>query len=183
MARYSSTKIAGYFRRSDAATPDACGREEKGRTLEDLICYIFERVSGITITERNQPNAFGTEEIDIAFWNEKSSNGFYFLPNVILVECKNWSQSVGSAEVAYFLKKIENKGLDFGVLVAANGISGSSSENTKANFEVSIALAKGIRLIVLTRKEIECLSETNSLVRLFKQKLCRLAISGAAHNS
>lgn len=176
MARYSSARIEEYFQRGNSATTTT----EKGRALEDLICYIFEKVSGIPITERNRMNVFHTEEIDVAFWNDRSQRGFYFLPHVILVECKNWSRPVGSEEVAYFLKKLENKGLDFGVLVAINGITGSSSNSTRANFEVSMALARGIRLIVLTREEIEHLVKTDDLVRLFKEKLCKLALSGAA---
>lgn len=176
MARYSSSKIEELFQRGDAAATVT----EKGRALEDLVCYIFGKVPGTPITERNRMNVFGTEEIDVAFWNDRSERGFYFLPHVILVECKNWSRPVGSAEVAYFVKKLENKGLDFGVLVAVNGVTGSSSDNTRANFEVSMALARGIRLIVVTREEIERLAKTDELVRLFKAKLCKLALSGAA---
>lgn len=179
MARYSSSKIEEFFQRRDAARTTT----EKGRALEDLICYIFGKVPGIPITKRNTMNAFGTEEIDVAFWNDRSEKGLYYLPNVILVECKNWSRPVGSAEVAYFVKKLENKGLDFGVLIAVNGITGSSSDATAANFEVSMALARGIRLIVITREEIERLAKTDDLARLFKVKLCKLALSGAAQNT
>jgi len=179
MARYSSPKVGGLLRRGNTATTTT----EKGRILEDLICYIFGKVPGMPITERNTMNVFETEEIDVAFWNDRSERGFHFLPHVILVECKNWSRPVGSAEVAYFVKKLENKGLDFGILVAANGITGSSTDSTRANFEVSMALARGIRLIVITRDEIESLAETDDLVALLKVKLCKLALSGAAQNA
>jgi hypothetical protein len=30
----------------------------------------------------------------------------------LLVECKNWGRPVGSAEVAYFVRKLQNRGLD-----------------------------------------------------------------------
>lgn len=176
MARYSRTRIRQLFLRGDVANTTT----EKGRVLEELICYIFERVPGIPITERNQLNVFQTEEVDVAFWNDKNVKGFHFLPYIILVECKNWSNAVGSVEVAYFLKKLENKGLDFGILVATNGLTGSTHDFTRANFEVSIALARGIRLIVLTREEIERLHTTKELVLLVKKKLCKLALLSAA---
>jgi hypothetical protein len=42
----------------------------QGRALEDLICYVFAQVPGISITRRNEMNAFRTEEIDVALWND-----------------------------------------------------------------------------------------------------------------
>lgn len=42
----------------------------RGRALEDLIAYLFELVPGISVTARDQLNAFQAEEIDVAFWNE-----------------------------------------------------------------------------------------------------------------
>jgi len=176
VARYSRTRIRQLLLRGDGANTTT----QKGRILEELIGYIFERVPGIPIVERNQMNEFQTEEIDVAFWNDKSARGFHFLPYTILVECKNWSNAVGSIEVAYFIKKLENKGLDFGILVATNGITGSNTDFTRANFEVSIALAKGVRLIVITRGEIERLGTTQELIQLVKKKLCKLALLSAA---
>lgn len=61
---------------------------EKGRALQDLVCYLFEQVPGVNTGKRNTLNTFKSEEIDVAFWNRMDVNGFYFLPNIILVECK-----------------------------------------------------------------------------------------------
>jgi hypothetical protein len=47
----------------------------KGKALEDLICYVFGLIPGITITRRNTLNVFNTEEIDVALWNEKDQTG------------------------------------------------------------------------------------------------------------
>jgi hypothetical protein len=79
---------------------------EKGRALEDLICYLFGLVPGVTITHRNDMNAFDTEEIDVALWNDQDATGFNFLPNVILIESKNWSHAVSSIEVNWFDTKL-----------------------------------------------------------------------------
>jgi hypothetical protein len=142
------------------------------------MCYIFSRAPGITISRRNRLNAFSTEEVDVAFWNEKSVRGFYFLPHIILVECKNWSNPVGSDEVSYFSRKLENRGADHGVLVAVNGITGSSQELTDAHYEIAMSLVRGIHILVVTREEIESLTHSGSLVKLLKEKLCDLAIMG-----
>ena len=49
---------------------NAATTAERGRALEDLICYLFDLVPGITITHRNAMNAFANEEIDVALFNE-----------------------------------------------------------------------------------------------------------------
>jgi hypothetical protein len=134
LPRYSRSKIGKYFKISDQTTGDAPGRTIKGKALEDLIYYIFEKVPGIPFIERNQQNVFQTEEIDLAFWNDKTINGLHFLPNIILVECKNWSRAVDTDAVSYFKNKIDERGLDFGVLVAANGITGDPNILSRANF-------------------------------------------------
>lgn len=176
LVRLSPRTTHAYFQRGDTATT----MTEKGRALEDLICYIFGKVPGITVTRRNPLNTFATEEIDVAFWNEGSPTGFYFLPHIIVVECKNWSNPVGSEEVSYFSQKLQHRGLDYGILIAANGITGTNEDITRAHYEVAMALSAGVHILVVTKDEIEFLTETSSLVRLIKEKLCDLAISGTA---
>ena len=52
----------------------------RGRALEDMICYLFGLVPGVSITHRNDMNPFNTEEIDVALWNEQDATGLHFLP-------------------------------------------------------------------------------------------------------
>ncbi|TIR25965.1 MAG: restriction endonuclease [Mesorhizobium sp.] len=147
---------------------------DKGKALEDLICYLFDLVPGIAITHRNEKNEFATEEIDVALFNE----GLPFLPNIILVEAKNWSNRVGSVEVAWFLTKLANRGLDFGILVTTLGITGDAGDLTAAHQTVAMALPQRRKLIVLTIDEISALADTDELVKLIKTKLCDLAVKG-----
>ncbi len=151
---------------------------QKGRVLEDLVCYLFEQVPGVSIGKRNALNTFESEEIDVAFWNRMDADGFYFLPNIILVECKNWSQPVGSEEVNWFDSKLKRRGQSFGVLVAANGITGNSQKIEAAHEIIRVALSEGRQLIVITRSEIENLRATEDLVKLIQEKLCELVVSG-----
>ncbi len=174
MPAYSKKVIADHFAKSDAATMSA----DKGKPLEDLVCYLFEQVPGMTLTQRNMKNVADTEEIDVAFFNEQHAAGLKFLSNFILVECKNWTGTVGSIDVSWFLTKIENRSLDFGILIAANGITGSVDDGKQAHDIASKALARGIRLVVITRKEIEDLQTTKDLVTLVKRKICQLIVSG-----
>lgn len=176
MTNYATGRINSYFSRGELAP----NTTEKGKALEDLICYVFSKIPGISITRRNQLNAFLTEEVDVAFWNEKPTKGLPFMPNIILVECKNWRNPVGSAEVAWFIQKLRNRGRDYGILVASNGITGCPTEITDSHMQISNALQNGIYVIVLTRRELESLNNTDELIKLIKEKLCELAVSGTA---
>jgi hypothetical protein len=153
---------------------NAATTAEQGRALEDLICYVLDIVPGITITHRNAMNVFANEEIDVALFNE----GIISLPNIILVEAKNWSRRVGSIEVAWFLTKLQSRGLDFGIFITTLGITGNADDLNAAHNTVATALVHKRRLIVITTDEILALTDTDELLRLIKTKLCDLAVKG-----
>jgi hypothetical protein len=174
MPAYSRTKIRKFLLAADAAsTSDA-----KGTAFEDLVCYLFEKIPGITISHRDEVNRFGSEEVDIAFWNEQHPKGLKAFGAFLLVECKNWSGTVGCPAVRDFLGKLRNRGLDFGILIAANGVTGSPGEGDAAHHEVSLALAAKLRMIVITRAEMEGLKTSDELVTMIKRKVCQLIGSG-----
>ena len=151
----------------------------QGKALEDLICYVFGQVPGISITLRNTKNTFRTEEIDVALWNEKEKQGLHFLPNIILVEAKSWSSRVGGEEVSWFDSKLRSRGLDFGILVSTRGITGDPEKLTAAHHVVAKALSEKRKLVVLKTNEILQLADTEALCDLIKAKLCELAVNGA----
>lgn len=174
MAMYSRHRILDCLE----STGGGHTTREKGRAYEDLACYLFEKVPGVSIAKRNALNDFKSEEIDVAFWNKKSKQGFYFLDDVIVVECKNWSKRLGAEEVNWFDTKIKNRGLSCGILLAANGITGVASEKTSAHQIISAALVEKRRMVVVTADEVVNLESTGDLVVLVQEKLCELAVSG-----
>lgn len=175
MVAISTAELQAYIDVGD----NAATTTGKGRALEDMICYLFGLVPGIAITQRNEMNVFDTEEIDVALWNDKEAAGFGFLPDIILVECKNWSVSVGGNEVNWFDSKLRSRGLDFGILIARNGITGNAGELTAAHKVVSDALKEKRRLVILTTDELLALPTTDALAHFIKRKICELAVKGA----
>jgi hypothetical protein len=175
MPAYNKAKIQGYLQVVDNPPNKAA----KGKAFEDLACYLFSCVPGITITGRNELNTFATEEIDIACRNEQDPAGLRLFNAFFLVECKGWTDPVNSEQVAWFLMKIEHRGLDFGVLIAANGITGVAEHLTASNFLVSFALAtKKIRMVIVTRQEIEALRSGEELAELIIKKVTQLHATG-----
>jgi hypothetical protein len=109
----------------------------------------------------------------------RRSRGFvFFLPNIILVECKNWSNRVGSIELNWFDAKLRNRGLTLGILVTTLGITGQAADLTAAHAIVAAALREGRRLVMVTTDELLATGRTEDLVRLIKVKLCDLAVKG-----
>jgi hypothetical protein len=174
MPTLSSRKIAALLETARTGTTTVI----KGRAFEDFLCYAFGSVPGVAITHRDQLNAFQSEEIDVALWNDKKPGAFDFLPNIILLEAKNWSQAAGSAEVAWFDTKLRNRGLDFGVFVSLNGITGDATDKTAAHQIVAASLREQRRLVILTGSDLSTLRTTSALVTLIKTKLCELAVTG-----
>jgi hypothetical protein len=150
----------------------------RGRALEDLVVYLFELVPGIVLTARNVFNAFQAEEIDVAFWNEGAPAGLRQFDHILLVECKNWTARAGYPELELFNAKLRSRGRPMGIFVAAVGITGSPSARTAAHEVLSAALREGREIMVITRREIEGLGDTDDLVRLLKLKRAQLAVSG-----
>jgi len=176
MGRISQSRVSWYWRTADTGKTVA----EQGKALEDLICYVFGKIPGVSVEKRNLLNVFDTEEVDVALWNEKNQNGLFFLPYILLVECKNWSKAVDSAEVSWFDRKLKDRGLTFGVLIAAKGITGNPARLTAAHSIIAGALREQRNIVVLTRAEIQATNDTDQIVRLFKEKLCDLAVVGTA---
>lgn len=176
MARFSSTKVAAYLASADAATT----AYDKGRVFEDLLSHAFGSIPGMELTARDLLNVAGSQEIDLAFWNDQLPNGLPFLPNVLLVEAKNWATAVGSIEIAWFDRKLMDRGQGIGVFVASAGITGDHDEKTRAHQIIASALAQGRRIIVITRDDLRSLRRVVDLVALIKLRLCQLAANGTA---
>ena len=157
---------------------DAHGAVAKGHALEDFICVLFPFIPGVEIVQSNALNAFQTEELDVALWNARHPEGLYFLPHLLLIECKNWSHPVGSQEVAYFVGRLRQRGCDHGILLATNGVTGVPEDLTRAHFEIATALASGIRVMVVTTADVAGIANSDDLVTLLKLKLCQLTVSG-----
>lgn len=175
MSAYNIGNIQGFLAIVDNPPNNAA----KGKAFEDLACYLLDGIPGIRITARNVLNTFATEEIDVACYNERDPAGLGSLTDFLLVECKGWTDAVGSEQVSWFLTKIRHRGLRFGILIAANGITGDPDQLSRAHFLVSTDLANfGTKMIIITRKEIEGLASGEDFAKLIIHKVCTLHATG-----
>ncbi|MBL7491558.1 restriction endonuclease [Frankia sp. AgB1.9] len=154
-----------------APTSDA-----KGKLYEELTKYLFEAVPGC-IAEANVTNVFDTEQIDVAVGNGKLPNGLNLLPSVLLVECKDWSARVDSKTVGYFMSILAGRGVELGVLVAANGITGSPNDLTNAH-AIGLHSARVTKIIVITTDEIAGLRSVTEFVELLHRRYLKAFATG-----
>lgn len=150
---------------------------ERGRAYEDALVSVFESVPGCSV-QRNVLNRFGSEEVDIAVGNLRASGGLQLLPEIFLVECKNWSQPVDSATVSTFATKIRHRGCELGVLVAAHGVTGDSYERLAAYQAAANALQEKVRLLLLTTDDLTNLGSSEDVVSLLHGRLLGLIAAG-----
>lgn len=154
----------------------ACNTVGKGQAYEALAAYLFESVPGCRV-ERNVLNEFRTEQIDVAVGNDRLPDGLPCLPNVMLVECKDWSRAVDSSTVGYFINILAGRGVELGVLIAANGITGQQDIINAAALGYAAA-PRGIKVVVLTTNDLRSLTGTLDFIELLSRRYLRAYASG-----
>ncbi|WP_170191978.1 restriction endonuclease [Saccharothrix syringae] len=149
----------------------------RGRAYEDALAYVFKSIPGCDI-QRNSLNQFLSEEIDLSVMNFQDLDGLRALPEIFLVECKNWSEPVDSATVTTFASKIRHRGCTLGVLVAANGVTGDPHQRTAAYQSAALALAEKTRILLLTTDDLHGLTCARDVVVLLHRRLLDLVAAG-----
>jgi hypothetical protein len=106
------------------------------------------------------------------------------LDAVFILECKATQSPVGSAEVGWFVRKLQVRGIHYGILIALNGITGTVDGNSSAHSEIFAALMRdGIKILMLTRSELVDIANTSDLASLLKRKLLWLTLERSVHIS
>jgi hypothetical protein len=176
MAVYSRGRLNEMLAAIDnAATADA-----KGAALEELSKYLFEKMPGVKCVGHNVLDAPRAHELDLAFWNDQRRSVLHFLDAVLIVECKATEARVGSADVGWFVRKLQDRGARAGILIALNGITGDG-ENSAHSEILTAQMRDGIKILLLTRAEIVALTNTDALSEQLSRKLLRLTLDRIVH--
>lgn len=147
---------------------------DKGQALQDLVCHMFEVIPGIRPPICNVVDFANAGEIDVFCANKAQDKGLWFLPRAILVECKNWTQPVGSQEVRVFIDRMKERGCEAGVLIAANGITGNNEDLSAARRHIARALEDRYEVLVVTLDDLANTRNISEIVNLLEQKWLRL---------
>jgi hypothetical protein len=151
---------------------------EKGRALEEITSYLFSALDGVEVMHRDARMA--AEELDLVLWNAQIEAVLKPWDDVILVECKNWSTAIGASVLDSFIGKLRRRSCTTGILVAASGVTGGfvNGDGTEAGAIgiITAALQEGIRVIVITKDDLDGLTSVDDLRELIKRRYCGLYV-------
>ncbi|WP_138429609.1 restriction endonuclease [Fodinibius saliphilus] len=138
----------------------------KGKALEDITDIIFSNISGLDVIDKKYSN--GDEEIDLLvkndlnkpFWNAFSSP-------LIFIECKNWKEKVGTAELRDFEGKLRNhsKLVKIGIFVGFNGFSREVVTELKRSSKEDYHIA------LITRQDLESFASSKDSILKWLEEL------------
>lgn len=164
----AGARLHGLLDAMRAATTSA----EKGRTLEDLVESLLRTVPGFVVVERIRGL---DEEFDLVIRNESDNPFWRQEGQYMLVECKNWSSTVGPKELDRFVNKLERRHgrARLGFFVAANGFTTGFRSTLAANRKDAILV------VPIGPDELEALVEApdrSALLRDLHQRTVTAAL-------
>ncbi len=173
MANYSQNTITRLLNESD----NAANVDIKGAKLEELVRYLFSKIPKVSFYAANVLDGVRAHELDVIFTNDVRNSELYFLDFTIITECKNTAARISSAEVGWFVRKLQDRGVSTGILISLSGITGEADGVNNAHSEIINALVRdGIRILVIKRDDIVNFQTTDDLVSLLKKKILKLTI-------
>ena len=113
----------------------------------------------------------------MVLWNDRLTDGLYFLDSIIFVECKNTIKSTSTRDVGWFVDKLATKAQRFGILVSLAGVSGKPGGHKYSHgIIVDYMKSRGIRLLTMNKDEIISANSPSDYVDTIKRKLLSLTL-------
>jgi Restriction endonuclease len=135
-----------FIDKADSANSNA----EKKFTYEYLAMFLIGAIEGLAVISHDLRSP--AEEVDLLIANESKENLWISIGNPFIVECKNWTSSVGVPQVRNLLGVMDSKNIGSAILLCKNGITGDSTHDAK--LLVREARAKNKFLIVLDQVDL-----------------------------
>jgi hypothetical protein len=178
MQELDTAELAAHVQACQAPTPTT---RDKGRRLEQLAIWLLPHIPGFRMRRVNVFSADHAQEIDIAVWNEQMQGGFPSFGPKLIVECKNWDRRVDSSDVAWFDWKMRLGGVREGILIAAQGVTGTRSRRQAAQAIITAANSEDPprQILVLTLSEIAGLTSSLQLRELLIDKSLDVTVQAA----
>lgn len=143
----------------------------KGELLETVMLLVFRSISGFEHAQIQKRNDL--EEIDVFVQNSSTDPFWQREGSYVLVECKNWSSSVGVPELKLFRQKIEDR---FGRSALGFFIAmGGYTETTRV--EEWTRRAGDSLVVLLTREDLDALVATRDRSSKLKALHARAVIA------
>ncbi|WP_437494095.1 restriction endonuclease [Sorangium sp. So ce1014] len=138
-----------------------------------LAAYLLSHIVGCFPVRKSETSDFENDLV-IRNLSRHVSPALDILGRYFLVECKNWKNTVGTHEIAYFANRVRYGRVRFGVLFAREGISGDAEDGGGENGRFMIHRAyhqDGIVVAVVTASDLQRICDgTESTLAMLLRK-------------
>lgn len=171
LARLAGGQLELELRRWWQSAKVETNSNRKGRALEQVLVCLFRSLPGLSEVQSNRRN--NVEEIDLVVANESPDPFWQKLGAILLVECKNWSRSVGPAEVSRLADELRSRPAmsKLGFLVSMGGLSEGTKEKLR------LVQAQGMWIVPLQSDDVEQLVLSETRATLLKTMVQRTAVT------
>jgi Holliday junction resolvase-like predicted endonuclease len=143
---------------------------EKGDAFEDFAAILFDGIPCLSVRGQNVRTRTGEIDLIIEYLGHSEQTIFDAFDRFALVECKNWTKSVGAREVHVMNGKMQKSQVDLGILFARNGISGQSG--TDAVGEINdVFTDDGKTIIVISEDHIDQILRGERFYQILDEKI------------
>jgi energy-coupling factor transporter ATP-binding protein EcfA2 len=142
---------------------------EKGKSFEDMVAYIFENHKDYFSTRQKVRTR--TSEHDIHLWFKPGDDPvLQMFGNEIILECKNWRQPVGKPEINDLAGDMVGRKCKTGILVSRKGITGKAFKDANGQRLVWFFSGFNLIILVLTFEDIKSIKHGKNLIDILKEK-------------
>jgi len=144
--------------------------QEKKNSLEKFANLCFNG-SSFEVAEMNKSTLDTEIDLVIESLRESEYNFSERFGRYAIVECKNWSDSVGAEQINKFSSIMDNFKVDLGLFFAKNGITGEDISRGALNTVATEFNSKEKFIVVISKEDMEKLANGQSIDRLIHQKV------------
>ncbi|WP_436924913.1 restriction endonuclease [Halosimplex amylolyticum] len=160
------------FERHLAAVDRAESTTEKGETFEEFANFLFGGIPFLNVRSDRLDTKTGEIDLVVEYTGTTEKTIFDEYSRFILVECKNWSKSVGTAQVRNFKGKMDKSQVDIGIIFARRRLSGDNSEYAQRYIH-DLFQREGRMILVVGENEIQQLRRGVSFYQILDQAMYR----------
>lgn len=151
------------------AMDNADTSQERGDAFEEFAGILMEAMPFIRVRERNLRSKTNELDLVVEYTGADETKIFDKVSSDFLIECKHWSEPVGSDPVGNFIQKMGKLSVDFGIMFARNGITGD--EQTDGYGQIRDAFIQSDKVIlVVDDEDIERILEGENFYHIIDEK-------------
>lgn len=151
------------------AMDNADSSQDRGDAFEEFAGVLMESMPFIRVRERNLRSRTNELDLVVEYTGADETKSFDKVSSDFLIECKNWSDPVGSDAIGNFLQKKDKLRVDFGIMFTRKGITGD--EQTNGYGQIRDALIKDDNVIlVIDNEDLESILNGESFYKILDEK-------------